>query len=224
MFICSKCAGQSREEERWRGFQCRTCYTAYQKEWREQNPGYHAAYQRKWITENRWRTTEYEARYLADPNRKERKLQGRRERYQKNRGRELQWAKDNIERLRILKLARHKERYTSEPEYAETCRRHAANTGAKRRGATRNSALPNHFREEIKAIYFACPLGYVVDHIEPLLGKRGGEHVACGLHVPWNLQYLTSEENLRKGCRLEMDQAVSTCNSSPAVEIGLTGV
>ncbi len=67
---------------------------------------------------------------------------------------------------------------------------------AKRR-ASKLQATPPWLDEgmlaEIEMIYLCCPEGYHVDHIHPLQGKD-----ICGLHVPWNLQYLTTEENLRK--------------------------
>ena len=52
---------------------------------------------------------------------------------------------------------------------------------------------PGADKQKIKEIYLNCPAGYEVDHIVPLsLG---------GLHHEDNLQYLTIEENRRKGNR-----------------------
>lgn len=46
---------------------------------------------------------------------------------------------------------------------------------------------------KIREIYKNCPPGYEVDHIVPLAAKN-----ACGLHVEFNLQYLTTKENQEK--------------------------
>lgn len=51
--------------------------------------------------------------------------------------------------------------------------------------------------QELKAIYAACPPGLTVDHMVPITSD-----VVCGLHVPWNLQYLELSENIRKGNKL----------------------
>lgn len=91
--------------------------------------------------------------------------------------------------------ARHRERLKTDRDYRAKHKADIARTQVERRLGM-FAGLARHFREQTKAFYAACPDGLTVDHIHPLLGET-----FCGLHVPWNLQYLTLAENIRKGGR-----------------------
>lgn len=53
---------------------------------------------------------------------------------------------------------------------------------------------------EMNAIYASRKKGESGDHIVPLIGKDlEGNHVVCGLNVPWNLQIIPMGANARKG-------------------------
>ncbi len=92
------------------------------------------------------------------------------------------------------KMSAYYKKYQSE-------HRGARNAAGAKREATKLQATPLWVDlGVIKKIYLAAArlsketsINYQVDHIIPLQGRK-----VCGLHVPWNLQILTAQENNKK--------------------------
>jgi hypothetical protein len=57
--------------------------------------------------------------------------------------------------------------------------------------------ISKFYSNEIEKFYIHCPKGYHVDHIIPITNE-----IICGLHVPWNFQYLLAKDNLIKSNKL----------------------
>ena len=126
----------------------------------------------------------------------------RRERYQNDpeyRARIVEQKKRRYEKHKERLNEERRQRYATDPDYRASTLAH-------------NRRLQNRQPEwvdtqALRDFYRACPEDHEVDHIVPIKGKIDGVPVS-GLHVPWNLQYLTTEENRRKYCFVSEDDVL----------------
>jgi hypothetical protein len=135
-------------------------------------------------------------------------LEYRRNYYKKHKKEELVRCK-NYYKNNIKKILKKQKKYNknnrkerlnySKKHYKDNKSQYRARTAKYK--ACKLCATPKWLTKEqlnrIKEFYKNCPKGYHVDHIVPLQGKN-----VCGLHVPWNLQYLTANKNRIKANKI----------------------
>lgn len=176
--------------------QCKTCVKEKAKSTYRQNPEAVKASARQWYADNKQRKIKNARKWYED-NREEciRKAVAntnnlRLENPQVLRQRSAKWYKSN----RDTKLARNK-------QWKKRNTSRLSMYAAKRRAALLQAAPDWADKGEIAAAYeerdrliAETETNHHVDHIVPLLGLN-----VCGLHVPWNLQVIPANENLKKG-------------------------
>lgn len=104
------------------------------------------------------------------------------------------------------RIRRHHEEYRKTPR-GRMLRAAAENRRRSSKLKATPSWLSTAYLKEVEYMYWLCSdlnmvteCRYHVDHIVPLKGKT-----VCGLHVPWNLQVLPEDINLKKNNKLLED-------------------
>jgi preprotein translocase subunit SecA len=106
--------------------------------------------------------------------------------------------KENIKQSNRLYKLNNKDKSKEYQKEYNLNNRNLLNAREAKRRAIKLNATPRFADlKKIKEIYRNCPKGFHVDHIVPLQGKN-----VCGLHVEWNLQYLTPYDNKSKSNKL----------------------
>ena len=206
MKTCTKCkqtkdlSGFTKRKSKKDGLDlwCKSCCSVSNKAYRTKNKEEVDNYNREYRKAHRKEAVEYNATYRVK-NREQKRIRDA-EYYQKNKDKikakqknyYTRYYEQNKEHLSIK--AKTYRKTNSGKVNAWTAKRHAAKLEATPKWLTEE-----HLKQ-IEAFYVEAArltretgVRHEVDHIVPLQSKK-----VRGLHVPWNLQVLTKEENNRK--------------------------
>jgi hypothetical protein len=194
--------------------QCRVCAAAYRAEWGRRNPEKLLASNRAHYERNAESMRQKTRDWVAAN--KERKRDNDRKWRDKNLAaiarRSKVFRESNADRL-LKKNRDYRAANRERLKEAQRAWRKAnhgkviANVTARKKRVRRATPpwLSRSQRKEIQQFYVnaaaaneALGANYQVDHIVPIV-----HDLVCGLHVPWNLQLLTAEENVEKSNRFD---------------------
>lgn len=196
---CLKCGEEKalnqfgRHEQKSDGLRayCKPCNSADARRWEKENPEKAAAAARRWSEQNPERSRAikrkshetHREKYLAQKDRAAEVVRvaewGRRNPDKVN-ANKTRWRMANSAKVRAASARRNADRVRATPSWLSAIQ----------------LAQIEEFYEIAAALNVQTGIEHHVDHVHALRGKT-----FAGLHVPWNLQVITAEANLRKGAK-----------------------
>ena len=186
------------------------------RERRQANPEKYRAYTReylkKWKAKNPEKAAVIEKRYYSKnaEQRNAKSKEWRKTNPERCNANRKAWAERNPEKIKASSVKANAAWHERNPEYlkehykankaryvAARARRRAAQEAATPAWLTAiDKAMIQEMYDVSAARFVQTGIKHHVDHIVPINGKK-----VSGMHVPWNLQVITAQENLSKGWR-----------------------